>query len=170
MSCLCLYQSSPTRLGLVRSMKKAINLRADDPFIACNYSSLNPSGITSHFTDSLVSFKPNHQLAAVGHDCAHTTAASVMVVPGYGQGCALNTSMRNHDTVSAMFAPCYLTDTGMFKRINKVLWPFYMNNIYTYTQPAYFLLKPVFILSFSPCLSVSKRNILKFVCKFIFTL
>ena len=119
--------------------------------------SLNPSGITSHFTDSLVSFKPNHQLAAVGHDCAHTTAASVMVVPGYGQGCALNTSMRNHDTVSAMFAPCYLTDTGMFKRINTVLWPFYMNNIYTYTQPAYFYWSQSLYSHFHPA-SVCQRE------------
>ena len=49
---------------------------------------LNQSAITSRFTDSLGSFKPNRQLLAIGHGCARTAEAEVTVVSGYGRGCA----------------------------------------------------------------------------------
>ena len=62
----------------------------------------NQSAITSRFTDRVGSFKPNCQLAAVGHDCARTTEAVVTVVPGYGHGCARTTYTQNHDTVRSI--------------------------------------------------------------------
>ena len=72
----------------------------------------NQSAITSRFTDRLGSFKPNCQLAPVGHDCARTTEAAVAVVPGYSHGCARTTNTQNHDIVRAISVHM-LPDTWM---------------------------------------------------------
>ena len=101
-------------------------------------NTLNHSAITSCYTDSLGSFKPSRQLAAVGHDCARTTEAAVTVVPGYGHGCARTTNARNRDAVSAMsvhMLPNWHRHVN--ERNDTVSGPFHMTNRGTCTRQAY---------------------------------
>ena len=86
---------------------------------------LNQSVITNRFTDRLGSFKPNCQLAAVGHDCARITEAQlVTIVPVLqrqrSQLCPATITVvsvpqtRKTMTLWRLYLYiCYLTDTWM---------------------------------------------------------
>ena len=90
---------------------------------------LNQSAISIRFSDSLGSFKPSRQLAAVCHGCARITEAAVTVVPGYGHGCTRITNTRNRDTVSAIsvhMLPNWHRNVN--ERNNTVSGPFNMTN------------------------------------------
>ena len=75
----CASRPSPAEWLL---SKKGSNLRSSDLFMAWNYPRCYFKTVCDYqFPDRLGSFKPNCQLAAVGHDCARTTEAAVTVVP-----------------------------------------------------------------------------------------
>ena len=122
----------------------------------------NQSAINTRFEDSLTSFKLNCQLAAVGHGCARTVEAVVTIVTDYGQGCARITNVQNRDTMRAMSVyMLYLTDTGMsVKEIR----------LYSDPVPSIFFIEVRLYTSDFMRAQCFKRNIMRFVHKFIFTL
>ena len=131
---LCPYQSKPTRpirVIIIRKGFKSICLWHE----VIPHNILNQSAISIRFSDSLGSFKPSRQLAAVCHGCARITEAAVTVVPGYGHGCTRITNTRNRDTVSAISVHMlHNWHRNVNERNNTVSGPFNMTNRGTCTS------------------------------------
>ena len=131
----------------------------------------NVSAIKNWFKHSLGSFKPNCQLTATGHGCARTAEAAVTVLPDYNHDCARATNTHNHNTVRAMsINMLHLTDTGKsVKEIRQYCDPS-IGKIYTLIPVKHIYIKVRLYTSNFIRPQCMKRNIIRFVHKFVFTL